>query len=311
VPEQFATLFDGHYLPQGLALYRSLERQGDPFHLWILAMDEPCAAALERLKLPHASVLRLAEIEDTRLLAVKSSRSVGEYCWTLTPFLPEIVLARAPGLAQVTYLDADLFFFDRWSALLDEFAATGKDVLITDHAFAPEYLDRLRYGRYCVQFLTFRNTAAGLEVMRWWQDRCLEWCYARDEDGRFGDQKYLDDWPGLFPHAVHVLAQAERTVAPWNVAHLARRDGRANPVFYHFHSLRIVERSRILLYINYFIGRGNHWIYDRYVDALRQAARELRALGIPILTRPLPAERFRSVRYLGRRLAGTIAWADL
>jgi hypothetical protein len=311
VSEQFTTLFDSHYLPQGLALYRSLERQGDPFHLWILAMDEACAAALERLALSHASVLRLAEVEDARLLAVKGGRSVGEYCWTLTPFLPAFVFARAPGAARVTYLDADLYFFDRWAPLLAELDRSGKAVQITEHAFAPEYAARAVYGRFCVQFMTFRNDAAGRKVLGWWQDRCLEWCHARLEDGKFGDQLYLEDWPQRFGAEVHVLEQRERTLAPWNVAHFARAPGGARPAFYHFHSLKLVAPRRVQLWVAYRIGRASRWIYRQYVEALRQALKELAAIGVAPAWRPAARERLGAIRHFGRWLAGRMAWADL
>src|SRR5690348_17317565 len=94
--EHFVTLFDSHYLPFGLSLYRSLEEHGRPFRLWIVAMDDACAEALRKLELPHATVLPLAQVENAALRSVKAGRSVGEYCWTLTPFLPSAVFARAP-----------------------------------------------------------------------------------------------------------------------------------------------------------------------------------------------------------------------
>src|SRR5690242_18382306 len=96
--EHFVTLFDCHYLPLGLSLYRSLQDQARPFHLWIVAMDDACAEALEKMKLDVATVVCLPELENKALLAVKPERSVGEYCWTLTPFLPAYVLQRRPEL---------------------------------------------------------------------------------------------------------------------------------------------------------------------------------------------------------------------
>ena len=137
--EHFVTLFDSHYLPQGLSLYKSLEAHGQPFVLWIIAMDEACAVALEKISPKFVQIIRLPEIESDRLIEAKSDRSMGEYCWTLTPFLPSAVFERQPGLERVTYVDADLYFFDQPSKLLDEFTESGKHVMITDHAFAPDH----------------------------------------------------------------------------------------------------------------------------------------------------------------------------
>ena len=309
--EHFVTLFDSHYLPLGLCLHRSLAELGRPFHLWIVAMDDACGDALTKLQLHNATVVRLGEIENEALRSVKPGRSVGEYCWTLTPFLPGHVFGRAPGVERVTYVDADLFFFDDPAKLLREFDDSQKHVLITEHAFAPEYAAYARYGRFCVQFVTFRNAEPAKRVLRWWQERCIEWCYAREEDGKFGDQKYLDRWPDLFPAEVHVLSQTDRTLAPWNVAHRERESGPVKPVFYHFHSLKIVSPSAVVLYYAYRIGRRNRWIYERYVSALRVVVQQLHGLGIPIVGRPAIGGRLGTLRLAWEVLAGRAAGAHL
>lgn len=309
--EHFVTHFDSLYLPLGLCLYRSLEDHGRPFHLWIVALDEPCAATLARLGLEHATIVPLRDVEDDRLRAVRPERTIAEYCWTLTPFLPGHVLGRAPHLERVTYLDADMYFFEHPAALLEGFERSDKHVQITEHDFAPEYAANLRYGRYCVQFMTFRNTPAAMKVMRWWQERCLEWCYAREEAGKFGDQKYLDAWPEMFAAEVHVLAESQRTLAPWNVAQAARRSGRAAPVSYHFHNLRIESPTRVVLFHTYRVGWRNRWIYQRYLRALREAVAQLRRLGVEIKGRPVFSGPRAGLRMAWQRVTGRAALASL
>lgn len=313
--EHFVTLFDSHYLPLGLALYQSLEEHARPFHLWVVAMDDACAKALAEMKLTALSVIRLPELETDALRSVKAQRTVAEYCWTLTPFLPSHVLQRRPELGRVTYLDADLFFFQSPQVLLEEFAQTGKHVLITEHAFAPEHAAYARYGRFCVQFMTFRNSGPASRVLRWWQERCLEWCYAREENGKFGDQKYLDDWPQRFCNEVHILSQTERTVAPWNVAHLSRSAPPVRPVFYHFHSLKIVSSRRVVPYYMYYIGRENRWIYEKYIATLKGIVKQMRSLKIPVVGRPLYGEgvgpAHAAYSFVRAYLSGNTDWAAL
>lgn len=313
--EHFVTLFDSYYLPLGLCLYRSLEEQAQPFHLWIVAMDDTCGKALRSLQLSHATVLDLAEVENTALRSVKSGRSVGEYCWTMTPFLPSAVFERARSVERVTYVDADVFFFQSPRLLLDEFAASARHLLITEHAFAPEHEHYSRFGRFCVQFMTFRNTPAAKRVLQWWQERCIEWCYGREEDGKFGDQKYLDDWPQRFADETFVLPRTERTLAPWNVAHVARTRGEARPVLYHFHGLKIVSPSRVVLYYQYRIGRQGRWIYAKYVHCLRGVVRDMRRHGIAVVGRRLLDQSLGPARagytYARAYFDGTTDWARL
>ena len=78
---------------------------------------------------------------------------------------------------------------------------------------------------YNVEWVTFRRDPDGLEALNWWHDRCIEWCYQRAEDGKMGDQKYLDDWLVRFER-VHVVRHPGAGLAPWNVkAHRLGEDG--------------------------------------------------------------------------------------
>lgn len=279
--EHFVTLFDSNYLLQGLALHRSLETQGEPFVLWVVCMDGQTETAIRDLGYPSLQAIALHEVEalDPRLLEVKPTRSRGEYCWTLTSFTYLAVRAKAPEAQRVTYLDADLYFWGPASALLREMDESGADVMLTEHAYGPEYMQEVLAGIYCVQFLPFRFNESALEILRWWQDRCLEWCYARFEDGKFGDQKYLDDWPERWgAPRVHVLQDKTLALAPWNVDHRAKG---SVPGFFHFHGLRLYVNRKVRLWKCYRLSASSRrLVYAPYLDALRENRTFLAERGI-------------------------------
>jgi hypothetical protein len=280
--EHFVTLFDSLYLPQGLALHRSMQRHVPDYTLWILCMDDEVHGVLNMLKLPSVRLLRLSKLETKELKQVKPTRTKGEYCWTTTPFSPRFVFEADASVGRVTYIDADIWFRKNPAPIFREFEASGKHVLITDHAYAPDYDDSLTSGQYCVQFMTFVR-AGGETVRAWWEARCLEWCFARVEDGKFGDQKYLDDWPERFAAQVHVLQNKELLLAPWN----ATRFPHGAAVCWHFHGLRILAKPNTALGIDcgsYPLPTTTlRNVYANYLDDLRSAVAQMREINVPVL----------------------------
>lgn len=265
--EHYVTLFDSLFLPQGLALHMSMERHIKDYTLWILCVDDTAHEVLTKLNLPNVRLLKLSDIETEELKRVKPDRSKGEYCWTLTPFSPHFVFEADPTVQRVTYLDADLWFRKKPDPIFEEFEVSGKHVLITDHAYAPEYDQSETSGQYCVQFMTFTREG-GEKVRKWWEERCIEWCYARFENGKFGDQKYLDDWPERFSLDVHVLNQKNLLLAPWNASIFPY----SKSLIYHFHGLRILERNKLLTHFNYCIPNMTlEKIYTPYTNDIRRS----------------------------------------
>ena len=272
--EHYVTLFDRLFLPQGIALHLSMERHAGCYALWVLCVDDATFEVLKRLDLPNVRLLQFSRLETDDLKKVKPTRTTGEYCWTITPFAPRFVFDADRSVNRVTYVDADMWFRKDPSPIFREFEASGKQVLITDHAYAAEYDRSCKSGQYCVQFMPF-NRDGGEEVRRYWERRCLEWCYARSEDGKFGDQKYLDDWPERFPSQVHVLSRQDWILAPWNTTRFPYNSA----ICHHFHNLRILDLNRYVLGPYAIPAVVIEQIYKPYAVDLKRACAKLRAIG--------------------------------
>jgi hypothetical protein len=252
----FCTLFDSNYLSRGIALYRSLEKNCENFHLFVFAFDKRTYHLLKKLNLSKATIISLDEFEDEKLLAVKPSRTIAEYCWTSTSSTILYVLENFE-VDNCTYVDADVFFYSSPKPLFDELG--DKSILITEHRYSPQYNKELKAGKYCVQFVTFKKDENGIKALKWWRERCLEWCYARYEDGKFGDQLYLNDWTERFD-GVHVLQHLGGGLAAWNVQQynfkiinnkifgVEKSTGKEfEVIFYHFHYLKFFYNGKIEL----------------------------------------------------------------
>ncbi len=241
----YCTYFDHNYLPRGLALYHSLQRHSEGTRLWVLCLSEACYRTLVALELPNLIPRRLTEFEaaDAEVAATRSTRSMIEYYFTCSPAWMLYVLNNEPDAEWVTYLDSDLFFFASPDPIYAEMgdAAFG----IVPHRFTKRLADFRRFGIYNVGWVSVRRRDEGFAALRWWRERCIEWCYDRVEGDRFADQRYLDRLPELFA-GVHVIGHLGANLAPWNIAdyRVEWRDGsveieaRYPLLFFHFYGVK-------------------------------------------------------------------------
>ena len=281
----FCTYFDRNYLTRGLVLYRSLARHFQHhFTLWVLCFDATTYQTLDRLHLPGVRLIALEQFEagDSDLQRAKAERNLVEYYWTCTPSLPLYILNHNPEVHLITYLDADLCFY---GDPLPIYAEMGdRSVLIVEHRYTSEHAHlAATSGIYNVGLLAFRRDDRGLACLHWWRDRCLEWCFTRCEDGKFGDQKYLDDWPQRFGGVV-VLQHKGAGLAPWNAAQYSVEwnEGRltvddAPLIFYHFHGFKNVARNAVQPAIHMYRLSPLliEYIYFPYTHALWEAERDI------------------------------------
>lgn len=304
--DYFVTLLGETYASRLIALIRSLERQGLDYELWVLCVDDRVSKLLSGFSADRVRLIPRSEWEDNRLAAIRKDRTLQEYCWTLTPFCFSKVFERNPEIDGLTYIDADLWFANTPSNVLAEIRESKCSAYITEHAFSDQHADLEKYGRFCVQFL-YIHRLRGREILTDWQERCANWCYARLEGDKFGDQKYLDDWPLRFGSTIRIGQPAMLFQGPWNAAAFEAK----NAISYHFSSLRFIGRRKIELADSGYQIPRNHLerLYKPYIldleygeNWVRAASRRVGLRRTQPLAKMIATKRIRS--YLGRALRG-------
>jgi YHS domain-containing protein len=275
----YCTYFDHNYLSRGLALYYSLQRHAPSARLWVLCLSETCHQILVSLDLPELVPVRLEDFEETdpQLAATKSTRSTVEYYFTCSPAWLLYVTERERDAEWVTYLDGDLYFFASPEVLYNELVDA--TVAIVPHRFAPNLRKRHVFGTYNVGWVGVRNDPDGISVIRWWRERCIEWCYDQVDGDRYADQGYLSSFSRLSA-GVRVIQHVGANLAPWNIAnHRIGVDGGQvvidgiHPlIFFHFQGLRTGFRW-FLFNSHRIFGAPFSWvtrqhIYRPYIDEM-------------------------------------------
>jgi hypothetical protein len=244
----FCTYFDINYIHRGLSLYHSLERHCTQFTLWILCFDDRTHEILASLGLSQARLIRRQEFEegDKALIAAQKDRSKVEYYWTCTPILPLYLFRNYKEIESICYLDADIFFFSDPKPIYNELG--DGSIFIVPHDYDENHYGyQYPAGRFNVGVLVFRRDAHSLSCLQWWRQRCLECCHLRPEEGKLGDQAYLDDWPERFKGVV-VCNHIGINAGPWNIGKRTVYENGSHQVYldqsplvcYHFHKVRIL-----------------------------------------------------------------------
>lgn len=279
----YCTLFDSAYLDRGMVMIESLVHHSEEsINVYVLAMDEKCAEVL-RSKVSMTtrfSVVSLAEFiaaSPHPMGGVKKSRTWQEFCWTCASSFAEFIKGWFV-LDEITYLDADLMFFSDPQQIFDEIE--NRSIGIIPHRFeSPKIATN---GKFNVSWVTFRGEV-GQRCLSRWAEQCREWCFYRTEPGRFGDQKYLDEFEGLYGDAVAVIENPGAGLAPWNLSQYRITDGPlvdGRPVvFYHYHETSFAEDGSVRRFTNYPLRpEDKRLIYAPYAAA-HQKAKE--SIAIP------------------------------
>lgn len=242
----YFTVSDRNFLPRTLSMCKSL-RMFDQENRIIFFAIEPLSKNefLEFSKI-QVEILQVDTYIGLDLfIDLKTKRSLLEFVWTLPSLLLSRIMLSETDFSDVTYLDADIYFYSDPSIVWEEVKVG--NVSVVPHNFS----DRLKMifqesGDFNVSWVSVPNTDFGLQVSTDWATKCLEICpdVPTIYNGRsvYGDQKYLDYWPMDFGERIQVIQNVGVGVAPWNYERLSiSKDypflvNQSPLIFYHFSS---------------------------------------------------------------------------
>jgi len=239
----FCTYFDSAYATKAKVCHHTLTSNSS-VRLFVLCMDDVVAGLVSKWR--GVIPIMLKDIEEYRpsLLNIKGSRQPKEYYATITPILPQFLFDKF-GLDTVFYTDADMAFFSSVDEISSEMGSNS--LLVTPHENPIAMAGGA--GFFNVGILGYRKSPDGISFLKWWEERCLEWCEWRAlPDGRCADQGYLSiihNNPNRFS-GVKVSTHPGINLGPWNLSMHPTSfsngkivlDCRHNLICYHFHGYK-------------------------------------------------------------------------
>ena len=267
--EHIAIGTDANYLHKAIIYYESLHKYYKDFILHVFCFDDLAFEVFKKLNYKNVKVYHPSEFENQRLKKLKKSKDrLYEYYWSINAYLAKHVMDKHKP-KSVTFSDCDYMFFNSPKVILDE--VRNADVLIQPNNFSfPSVNDFIPVGYYCSSFEFFRNNKNGRKVLNWWHKQCMQWCSSKFVDGKFGDQKYLDDWRIRFDR-VREVANPGANVAPWNVQKydISKKGGKIlintkwPLIYYHYHSFKMNLKN-----YDYMITGDRHNNYEINKDVI-------------------------------------------
>lgn len=281
---KFCTLFDSNYISKGIALYLSIVRHTDDFLMYVMAMDRKCEELLNSMAFSNMVVECIEDNMFPKLQEAKQNRSRAEFCWTCGSVVTHHFFEKY-NLDEITYLDSDLMFFNSPAIIDRELKQKNASV-----GLSPHFIHNTLFGIYCVQYVYFKNDENGTACLNWWKDECLKWCYSKLEDGKYGDQKYLDYMHENFNGVVDIENRGAG-IANWNMEQYQydfkknslNHKGKEWPiVFFHYNGLNVAVKEGKLCFIHgkYFTKPVVEGFIRPYVNLLTEVYQYF--LNIPI-----------------------------
>ena len=311
--KHYYTYVNGNFLPRFYALHASILRFQPNSILWTLALDAEAEADLVAQKSNTIRLFTLRDLfqQEPSLEQAQRERSLVEFYVTCSPACFHHVLKELPEDTCLTKLDTDCFFLSD-PGPIHELEKTA-NIAITPHRF-PESLRHLeRVGKFNAGWVTIKNNGTGRECVEKWKNQCLEWCHEKLGSKGFGDQKYIDEWPSLYP-GVLSLQHPGVNAALWNCGGmeigLDRRGVTLNShpiIFFHFSGLG-AKASRVyeINWSQYGVKPSRLLLKHVYLPYLREVERVRKEMKRPIAWqdfRAAPAKNLSAWKILSRTVS--------
>lgn len=140
-----------------------------------------------------------------------------EFSTSLKAFIAEQLLE---DYEKVIFLDPDTCLYSSVDPILKDLESN--PILLTPHYTTPQPstdgesdLAMMRFGSFNLGFFAVSHSKETFKFLRWWKQRCVDFCFMESQFGLSTDQKWVAIAPCLF-ESLKVSFNLGYNVAPWN-----------------------------------------------------------------------------------------------
>ena len=220
------TIVSKNYLPMAFVLAKSFKANNPDWDFKILLCDMIDSTDVfkyifthrEGEVMPLSALLNYLEINELEELCFKYT--VIEMNTAIKPYFLEYLLK--VNYEKVVYLDPDILVLQKFDEI-NEILNTYNIVLIPHILTSlpndnkrPTELDIIRAGTYNLGFIALNKSEETIKLLKWWQNKLIDYGFMNVEEGMHVDQKWMDFAPSFFDK-VYILKKKNYNVAYWNL----------------------------------------------------------------------------------------------
>lgn len=281
------TICSNNYLAQAAVLTNSIKKTNPECHVIVGLVDKKELSI--DYTLLNADIIEIDQIGIPNFADLWQKYDIVELNTSVKASMFKYLFYTYQSCTAAYYFDPDIQLFEHlgeMNSLLDIY-----DVLLTPHVLtivpldgqSPEENTFLNYGIYNLGFIGLKSNNLSKEVfelLNWWEERLLKYCFNRPCDGYFVDQLWLNLVPIYF-NKVKILLEMGYNAGPWNLHERqnlsCREDNRyvmpdqSKLFFYHFSNYKPADKFNIARYYNR-VDMKNHQgllsLYGQYWELL-------------------------------------------
>ena len=201
------------YLPKALVLANSLMYY-DQKKLKVVLFDKK-----QEFRHPNEmiEILWVEELGVPNWRQLAFMYDIIEFSTSLKAFIAEQLLQ---NYEKVIFLDPDICLYSSVDPILKDLESN--PILLTPHYTTPQPstdgesdLAMMRFGSFNLGFFAVTRSKETLKFLRWWKQRCVDFCFMESQFGLSTDQKWVAIAPCLF-ESLKISFNLGYNVAPWN-----------------------------------------------------------------------------------------------
>ena len=212
------TIVAKNYIGLALILEKSIRKSYNNLDFYIVVADE-----LEKGEVYSSNILEARTnlgISHEMWVEMSFKYNLTEFC---TSIKPASFLYFIQRYEKVIYLDPDILFYSSIGDIFDRLDS--HLILMTPHVTqlseescsdSPENI-WFQCGIYNLGFLAIKRSSKVVQMLKWWNNRLINYCFNDPIKFTFTDQKWMDFIPSFFnSNELWILEDLGFNVAPWN-----------------------------------------------------------------------------------------------